>query len=1284
MSSKQYLTNQRFFKPTYNKALEVLTPEFLIEDDINTFGKDVDIADQIINSHLEFCSDISSILSISSIDGTLYGSMSSIEGIAPYFIKQNNLTNITTDSFQTRILKRFDKSFKDFDTSSSFKDYLDSTLLPAIKLNQPSSTFALDLDPSAAHIFLIENLSWLYFLNTSGESYSPSAGVSELIAKNLFLGYSIQLNDCLKLLSEHLWKNGFTSYYPSSLFSSGTGTFTSGTQQLDNLKTWIDIVYSPLYRDSSNFIVRDRFDSFIYDSVKTEDKIPNGPYSKFLRAISFLSFDIDDDTQRLESLYNIEECPDEFLPYLADIIGWDLFGSNPERWRLQLKNAVEVYKKVGTKKSIQFALNTIFPKDIFSIESRITELWESYIPYLIYYSLATESSYFKSYDSWNSELANQMGVSGYSSSSLDDNLKLTTDRIIYEVYQKFASRFNIPNKKNGFHYRNRNYPIPPFEEYPYYVNIELTGDMIDFIADRLVCFGVRQEFALQARDYIIQNTLDVDDEPRSSSWLFFTSGYNEPPNLDRLITNLNDEKFEYASLWSGKSSHFKLVFDASEFDFTKQNTDDIDSGDAVILASKITNAFAPAHAIPLISLTLSSQDYTNFESSALPLILPNQVDDLPGLARNTTVSGLGFNTYMRDVREDGDILGRNDVSSIAAERYLSASELNGLERNTRRRKSYEVIMPFNGYYDRTGFNMPVSFHMDSGLSGIPLGFIPSSLSFADVDDYLRPGGVYSKCEGVNSNSSYYGYDVSNTLKCRGHLELGVTDAYNTRGQLPEIYATMHEIKEAEKVILASAALGELNDQILGFSSAYQSYANSATQSSGWFPEATSDYYNFSFGRDFHTYYGYYTDEFKRHALAEHLHELDGPNIFSHTFGPILYNHDFSILGEYAELHNAVVSSLSTQRVMPWYDIAFTGAGSFEETSAYVDEPERVTSGIVNAVELIQTSGSPFPNLFSILKIDSSFKKTFDDPYMFDRTFIVQQSVQKIPRIRFKVSSYQSQGIRPIADNFLIPDHKHKASAKLTVADGTGRSIGGRQVGIWIHTEPEDGMIWSYDNQGNWTRHDQAITKDYLLEDLATIFSLENSMSNLFTETNGQTRFQCIEIAQNRSLSSSPIANLTEEDFWNLEVEFDTCNRKILLPESYLSQFGQLHRLDQKYVVEVFLVPSLVYPENLMVLDTVSIQDTSLKRLSEISVIDGCPEVRVPLMKEQIQSIFRFWNTISGKNYLAGIASRDTAQTESIMGANGGSKVDYREKLGWSIPVLNSADGMNLVLVNITV
>jgi hypothetical protein len=767
MSGKTYLRNQNFFKRNYFEALKYILPGYLYEDDVADTPREDDPIDVIINSHIDVADNFSSILSVSTID--------TFSSIAPYFVKQNELTNITTQSFEDKILSYFGKKFTDFDSADELGSFVDTTLLPSISLNNPNTTvFSGVGDASTIHSYLITNLSWMYFLNTSGPTYSPSSYVKGLITSNLYNGDSVRLNDGINGLTEYLWKNASGNYYPSASFASGTRSDLSGTQQLDKLKTWNDVVYSPLFADGSDFRVRDKFETYLDNNLKATSKVESGPFARLIRALSFFAFDINNDTEEISTLYDIDDCPDDYLPLVAQLIGWDLFGNNPERWRLQLRNAVAIYKAVGTKRSIQSTINTVFPKNSFPIEGRVTELWESYVPYLIYYALATESPYFRSFQTWTPDLAMQMNVGTYSTSSMDDNIRLAVDRIILETIVQFPDKFPLntwlEEFESVFTYRGRDYSIPPFEEYPYYVNTELTKDMVGFITDRLACFGVRQDFALDVSSYITSNALTEDDEPRLGSWLIFTSGYNAPPNLDNLIRNLSDNRFDYASLWSGKSSHFKLVLEASEFDFNKTNLNGIESGDAVNFISQAVSKVSPAHAIPVISLEVSADaDTLSFDPDLLPVVyFPREEIDV-GAGNNTFASGIFLNTYKRGINPNGNVVGRGATESLVSPELVNVSSIGSVPRNTSRRRNYAKVMPFEGYYDRTGFNMPVpkQNYPTENQEFIPLGLNLSSCEYVPVTDHINVSGIWAQCENLFSNNVYNGVAVSSTYPVRG-------------------------------------------------------------------------------------------------------------------------------------------------------------------------------------------------------------------------------------------------------------------------------------------------------------------------------------------------------------------------------------------------------------------------------------------------------------------------------------------------------------------------------------
>jgi len=776
MSGKTYLRNQNFFKRNYFEALKYILPGYLYEDDVSGTPKTEDPVDIIINTHIDVASNFSSVLNVSAVEGSPFSSINTINGIAPYFVKQNELTNVTTKSFEDKVLSYFDTRFKDFKSQDAFSQYVETTLLSAIDLNNPNTTVFADIgDSSAIHNYLISNLSWLYFLNTSGPTYNPSSYVRDLLVSSLYVGKPVKLNDGINGLSEYLWRNASGEYYPSAIFASGTRSDLSGTQQLDKLKTWNDVIYSPLFADSSDFRVRDKFDTYIESNLKSTSKIEYGPFARLIRALSFFAFDINNDTEQISTLYDIDDCPDDYLPLISQLIGWDLFGDNPERWRLQLRNAVSIYKSIGTKKSIQSTINTVFPKDTFPIEGRVTELWESYVPYLIYYALATESSSLRSFDTWTVDKAADMDIYHYSTSSMDDNVRLAVDKILLDTIVQFPERFPIntwiTEYESVFNYRGRDYSIPPFEEYPYYVNVEINQDMVGFIADRLACFGVRDEFALQVSSYITSKALTDDDEPRLGSMLIFTSGYNAPPNLDSLIRNLNDNRFDYASLWSGKSSHFKLVLNASEFDFTKENLDSIEGGDAVNFVSQAVAKSSPAHAIPLISLEVSANpDYlTPSDDCLLPIVYFPREEIEVAAGNNTFASGIFLDTYKRGINTGGDAIGRAATQSLVSPQLLDVSSIGSVSRNTSRRRDYSKIMPFEGYYDRTGFNMPVpkQNYPTENSDFLPLGLNPSSNQYVPVGSHLDVADVYAQCENLFSDNVYNGVAVSSTYPVRG-------------------------------------------------------------------------------------------------------------------------------------------------------------------------------------------------------------------------------------------------------------------------------------------------------------------------------------------------------------------------------------------------------------------------------------------------------------------------------------------------------------------------------------
>jgi len=468
-------TPRTYTKRNFVDLIELITPGLYQEEDLNLSGTGLNPLSQIINTHLTAANNISQVLSISAVANSQTSALDTISGISQYFVKQNELTNISPYLFETKILIPLGKSIKDYDTSAAFNKYIGRTLLPMTQLCQGGADAATpivaniatlsaltgDANPSSVHNYLTDALGWLYFLNTSadgGLAWEPSGYVLEQIDK-LYVGGDIETVEGVEGFENYIWRNYSTCTTFSNLglipseFVSGAAdailepsagivaTYTSGTQKLENLLTLINVIYSPAYMDQQDFTVEEAFNNYIDASLLLSNNVSKGPFRKFINALGFSFADITDQVENIGLIYDIENAPDNYLPLIADLIGWKLFGASPSKWREQLRRAVDLYKRKGTLDSIQHVINTLITDSVFDVSGKAMELWESYLPFMIWYSLGTESPYFRDLTTWTPGLAVDAGVFSYSPSSLDENLKIVTDSIILDLYKKFPNNF---------------------------------------------------------------------------------------------------------------------------------------------------------------------------------------------------------------------------------------------------------------------------------------------------------------------------------------------------------------------------------------------------------------------------------------------------------------------------------------------------------------------------------------------------------------------------------------------------------------------------------------------------------------------------------------------------------------------------------------------------------------------------------------------------------------------------------------------------------------------------
>ena len=719
---------RKYSKLNFVDAVKIITPDLYLEDDLAVSGNQVKLTDLLINSHLVAISKVSNTLNISSIPWSYStSSINTVSGFSQYFVKQNKLTKISTYDFQNKILQPLGYKYSDYGTSAEFLTFLSGTLLPKIHLNSktlPSDTSsAYAFTASATHEYLINNLSWLYFLNTSGPVDSPSSVVASSIASKLYIGKDYLINDGIKDYQRYLWTNysNFSSLDPTIIpgnFQSGTGSYTSGTQNLKKLQTLIDVAYSPLYIDQEDTTVKDAINMYIGTAASLENTEPAGPFNKFLRGVSYSFRDIDNQVDSLQNLASITDCPSDYLPYLASLVGWKLYGNNPESWRNQIRNASRLYKKKGTKDGLVEAMNSIIVQNPIDVSSAITEMFESYIPQLIYYFLLTETDIFDP-KTYTSEVAQSFGVppERYSPTNKDHNIRVAVDKIMQNAVTSYPHLFFIKNEpfrvnvlENGtawfgptvfdydtwytgnargptskrlaikgddsfaFKYRGSVMGIPPWDEPKFYRNSIVTKDLLDFFGKELRKYCISKNYIASFIDYAYQNILVANmqsDAYLDNGYVFLTSSVQYPPNYDDVIDNLSYRDYDALSLWSGKSSTFDFTVCSGDFSsILFQDSSSTYTKNEILDSLEIVDSFAPAKSIPRTKVVLSHNEYVSGTENACPSISYGFFD-LPGTGgipqySFSGVSGIlaNFGVCGADIRATGKAIGENKYNGF--------------------------------------------------------------------------------------------------------------------------------------------------------------------------------------------------------------------------------------------------------------------------------------------------------------------------------------------------------------------------------------------------------------------------------------------------------------------------------------------------------------------------------------------------------------------------------------------------------------------------------------------
>ena len=1198
-----------YYKRNYLDALEKLIPAFYIAED--TKGS-LDSADmfsvglvgdiQIIdNFHTIFdVNDVTPVSDLLGWDGQL------LTNLPPYFIRQNETTLVSPESFDLDILKPLGYSISDYQTKEEFKSFL-TTFLSNIRIGIGSTTPEIHSLTQQKYGETKEE-TYEYLLNSLGLffvfNYEAAAGISicdylpEVLA-NLWEGETLGIGDALRAVKTYIWNNQATTLVPfnhmfgAGVFASGTGTHTSGTQQLDKLLTINDILHVTNFSQETDTFVRDCLESY-YDSDTAAFGMQYDPYlkrilistvgvdadvaaqilkeektgnlKKFLRAASLLISDVDDQIVSLETIHSIQDCPSEYLPYLADSIGWTLYTNNSDSHRRQLRDALSLLQRKGTKQGLEALFRSVLPAFNIDFTEKYNEFFESYLPNQLYYLLRTESN-VKSFDTWNQQEALDFARGEFSNTSIDENVRLVIDNILLDACERFSHLFSIRGtrftefepSKFRFSYRGRVLNIPPFEDERFYKDCDVTFEFVDWLTDRLICLGVPEKYVSSWKDWILNNTLQGHRPAKyyNNSWVILTSGLQLPPNYSDVFAEFEQEKVEFMPYWSGKSSHFNLSVSSGSFTdsfFTFGSF----SRDEFFDALRATKDFIPAKAIQRLHVDLVGQDYLFTNVTLCPRVNYEFKDFMSeGAFASYQLSSL-------DMRDASLGLLTGGVPSFKRNADVDVSgpvAAIGGGRNAKRRRNFVNALNQGEMFERTGFNQPIFKNIATSGAGeeyAVLGLNPSTLQFAEASD-----SVWDACESLDSPRSFSGVYTSATFPCRGADEISKDEChlYTYRDDYSDFKTLLYKIERAK--VEANAKLEYTLNNFL-YQRPWFNELGSLFNEMWSNHEIDLDYVydvsldKFKMNRGiyggmaylYHHIYKPIADEGISNSTLQELEE-GGLSVLSQTFGPVYFNAYLTAPGAnenrcrtiFDDKENLMVSA-SPDRFL---------VSSVSSTPVGTNEYRDVT--YISGVE-VTDSVSSTNNKISVYSLSSDDSLLDSDSPLLHNTLVTIKARERFPRLRYTFNYGD--------ENLLFPEHTYVLDmSSVFLRDNSNVKPTG-QAGIWIHTEPEQDyhgnwVFWNYMPNGKWEMLPaQGLTRSFVTD----------SLCHKQTHAPGELKGIPKSCDTNEFPKQSLLA-LSNEDFTIQDIKIDTRNQPIAVPLYYYQSYKQVHRMNQKYVVEVF-------------------------------------------------------------------------------------------------------------------
>ena len=256
--------------------------------------------------------------------------------------------------------------------------------------------------------------------------------------------------------------------------------------------------------------------------------------------------------------------------------------------------------------------------------------------------------------------------------------------------------------------------------------------------------------------------------------------------------------------------------------------------------------------------------------------------------------------------------------------------------------------------------------------------------------------------------------------------------------------------------------------------------------------------------------------------------------------------------------------------------------------------------------------------------------------------------------------------------------------KALVGEETSYLMGGGRIGAWIHTQPRDGIIWSWTSNNKWEHvkeEDISIDK---------VFSLSNRYTFQTYDAATTSEIICLNNViqlKEGNINNNTLLNINSNQFETFEINFDTRNFTIHnnseylditpIPEDIYKITNQVNQDDTNYIVELFFFPNSNSQKYLLI-DSIELQDVTQRENAAIGTGHGIETSGIPnrrfvkedklyLTKDQLQNTLKFYNGLIGQDagvYSTTLASRDAVITSGIMELSGGSRLNYRLSPSW--------------------